>query len=1203
LEVEERRTHSLAFGTFTGGAIGFISYDCIQYFEPKTARLDLHDELDLPESLFMFCDSLIIFDHLRHSIKLVAHVQLSRHALLSQLDHEVNAAYARAEHQILETMALFMDPVIPLPDQPCIPHPSDRGTHCSNVGQQGYHKFVSQLQHHIKDGDIFQAVPSHRLTRSTQLHSFNAYRHLRSSNPSPYMYYLKLNDFEIVGASPEMLAKVEGRKLTTHPIAGTRKRGSTPEHDRELARELLHDEKERAEHVMLVDLGRNDVNRVCMPHTVQVDRLMEIEKYSHVMHLVSAVSGTLREDQSVYNAFRSIFPAGTVSGAPKIKAIQLVRALEKEKRGVYAGAIGHFDYSGDMDMCIAIRTMVFKQGQVYFQAGGGIVFDSHPEEEYQETLSKMRSCVSAVELAEEHHYQLQNNPDMKTRKQKQDLLYQQHCSLKSSRLITSQSAIVPPKDRFGLHRLDALHGPVTVLIDNYDSFVFNLFQYLSQEGAQVVVFRNDEISIAELDQVPIRNIVISPGPGHPKESGISIPILEHFAGKVPILGVCLGEQAMIHCWGGCVSRAETIVHGKTSKVENDQKGIFEGLPAVISVTRYHSLAGDPETIPRCLEITSKTQDGVVMGVRHRTFTVEGVQFHPESVLSEHGFVMLRNFLKLTCGTWEDELEKVTKTASCQVSRIAGQQDILKIICDQRREDINNAMQTLESSLSHLRDLIAAGAAPAIIPVLPRLKAANHRPAIIAEIKRASPSKGMINATANAGAISVEYANGGATMISVLTEPTWFKGSLNDLKQVYHVLAMKYGFRRPCILRKDFIFSEYQVLESRLAGADSILLIVAILSDSELGHLIHLSRSFEMEPLVEVNNEVELQRAIQAGAKLIGVNNRNLHTFQVDLTTTARMIERAPKEIVFCALSGIFGRRDIEPYLEGPRPIDAILVGEALMRAECKDAFIKELWGIQTRSPSQRSLMSQDATTPLIKICGIQNAVQAMEAASAGAHLIGFVLASRSKRKVNIQTLRVAADCVRASSENRSVELPPPPRRTTETSLEWTRRTQTYLMELLAIAKRPLIVGVFVNSTVHEIQQAIHHGKLDIVQLHGEEPEEYSDYFNVPVIKARKIDGDGGNLRSKLEQDPFVLSLLDSPQPGSGVPFDWSLFKELKVDDYSIGIAGGLNVQNVNEAISQCDPFLVDVSSGVEVDGQKCAKRMRAFVNSIKQKLH
>jgi anthranilate synthase component 1 len=273
----------------------------------------------------------------------------------------------------------------------------------SNVGKEGYEGFVAKLKDHIKHGDIIQAVPSQRISRPTELHPLNVYRHLRTVNPSPYMFYIDFEDFQLVGASPEMLVKVENQVVYTHPIAGTRPRGKSEAEDLALEQEVLSDPKERAEHVMLVDLGRNDVNRVCRPETVKVDSLMHIERYSHVMHIVSNVSGTLREDQTAFDAFRSIFPAGTVSGAPKVRAVELISELEGERRGVYAGAVGHFNFSGDLDTCIAIRTMVFKNGVAYLQAGGGIVFDSDPALEYQETLNKLGSNLATIAQAEDYY--------------------------------------------------------------------------------------------------------------------------------------------------------------------------------------------------------------------------------------------------------------------------------------------------------------------------------------------------------------------------------------------------------------------------------------------------------------------------------------------------------------------------------------------------------------------------------------------------------------------------------------------------------------------------------------------------------------------------------------------------------------------------------------------------------------------------------
>lgn len=390
--------------TFTGGAIGYVSYDCIQHFEPKT-RAELSDPLQIPEAVFMLVDTLIIYDHIFQTLKVVSHVFTRRAAGSSNLAFTYQTAVGKARR----LAKLLLSNVTPEPVQPPILLGQDA---VSNVGKEGYEGFVTKLKEHIVAGDIIQAVPSQRLAKPTKLHPFNAYRQLRQVNPSPYMFYVDCGDLQIVGASPETLCKVEKNVVFNHAIAGTIKRGKTPEEDEKLGAMLLASEKDRAEHIMLVDLARNDVNRVCQPKTVKVDHLMQVEKFSHVIHLTSQVSGTLREGLTRFDAFRSIFPAGTVSGAPKIKAIEIISSLEKERRGVYAGAVGRFDFAKDeMDTCIAIRTMTFKDGVAYLQAGGGVVFDSVEEEEYIETINKLGSNVRALEQAESMcfhlHLQLQ----------------------------------------------------------------------------------------------------------------------------------------------------------------------------------------------------------------------------------------------------------------------------------------------------------------------------------------------------------------------------------------------------------------------------------------------------------------------------------------------------------------------------------------------------------------------------------------------------------------------------------------------------------------------------------------------------------------------------------------------------------------------------------------------------------------------------
>lgn len=366
-----------------GGAVGYVGYDCVRYFEPKTAR-PMKDVLKVPESLFMLFDTIVAFDRFFGTLKVITYLHVPED--LSGLA----AAYEKARDKINEIVDVLVSPDTPLPVQLPI-KPNQEYT--SNIGQAGYEKHVTDLKQHIIAGDIIQAVPSQRFSRPTTLHPFNIYRHLRTVNPSPYLFYVNCGDFQIVGASPELLVKNEDGRIITHPIAGTVKRGKTPEEDEKLSEELRNSLKDRAEHVMLVDLARNDVNRVCDPLTTRVDRLMVIEKFSHVQHLVSQVSGVLRKGKTRFDAFRSIFPAGTVSGAPKVKAMELIAELEGEKRGVYAGAVGYFGYGavdaegneveGEMDTCIALRTMVVKDGITYLQAGMSLpysvssVFDHH----------------------------------------------------------------------------------------------------------------------------------------------------------------------------------------------------------------------------------------------------------------------------------------------------------------------------------------------------------------------------------------------------------------------------------------------------------------------------------------------------------------------------------------------------------------------------------------------------------------------------------------------------------------------------------------------------------------------------------------------------------------------------------------------------------------------------------------------------------
>ncbi|PYH84190.1 anthranilate synthase component 1 [Aspergillus uvarum CBS 121591] len=398
----------LTLPPLTGGAIGYVGYDCVRYFEPKTAR-PMKDVLGIPESLFMLFDTIVAFDHFFQVVKVITYIPIPSSKT------ELETEYRKGQEALQRIVATLLRPDHPLPPQGPILQNQE---YTSNIGREGYERHVTRLKEHISKGDIFQTVPSQRLSRPTSLHPFNLFRHLRTVNPSPYLFYIDCEDFQLVGASPELLVKEEKGRIITHPIAGTVKRGRTPEEDEALATELRSSLKDRAEHVMLVDLARNDVNRVCDPTTTQVDRLMVVERFSHVQHLVSQVSGVLRPEKTRFDAFRSIFPAGTVSGAPKVRAMQLIAELEGEKRGVYAGAVGYFGYNiasangaaevpGAMDTCIALRTMMVKDGVAYLQAGGGIVFDSDPYDEYVETLNKLGANIACIKGAEAKYLSLE----------------------------------------------------------------------------------------------------------------------------------------------------------------------------------------------------------------------------------------------------------------------------------------------------------------------------------------------------------------------------------------------------------------------------------------------------------------------------------------------------------------------------------------------------------------------------------------------------------------------------------------------------------------------------------------------------------------------------------------------------------------------------------------------------------------------------
>lgn len=371
---------------FCGGAVGFIGYDMVRFFEdlPDTTV----DDLKMPDCTLIFTDTLLIFDHLRHKIRVVCN---------AQINDDPESAYDRAVAKIDRVIESLRIPT----DVSIQKRKVDPPSVTSNFTQSEFEEAVTKCKEYIAAGDVIQVVLSQRFQTKVTADPFDVYRALRSLNPSPYMYYLAYGDMKLIGSSPEILVTEERGNVSVRPIAGTRPRGETEEQDLALEAELLKDEKERAEHIMLVDLGRNDIGRVCRYGSINVDELMVIEKYSHVMHMVSNVRGRLNLDKDEFDVLRACFPAGTLSGAPKVRAMEIIDELEPTRRGSYGGAIGYFSYSGNMDSCITIRTILIQGNTAYVQAGAGIVADSEPVKEYEETQNKAKALINALSAAEE----------------------------------------------------------------------------------------------------------------------------------------------------------------------------------------------------------------------------------------------------------------------------------------------------------------------------------------------------------------------------------------------------------------------------------------------------------------------------------------------------------------------------------------------------------------------------------------------------------------------------------------------------------------------------------------------------------------------------------------------------------------------------------------------------------------------------------
>lgn len=749
----------------------------------------------------------------------------------------------------------------------------------------------------------------------------------------------------------------------------------------------------------------------------------------------------------------------------------------------------------------------------------------------------------------------------------------------------------------------------------------------------------------------------------------------------------MGLQCLYAAFTGVVDFAGEILHGKTSVIEHDGKGLYAGLGEVVG-TRYHSLAANVSSLPPELVVTSKTASGVVMGIRHTRLAVESVQYHPESVLSVGGREMLRNFLHWTGPTWADNpqagiddaaVKRAESTAEPVMAMTAGATatangtegtksatispsavgTILQRIHLQRLKDIAAAKEKPGSFPSDLQLSLSMHLSPPLISFPRRLTARAHLGVvgIMAEMKRASPSKGDIALQAHAGAQALAYARAGADVISVLTEPKWFKGSLDDMALARRAVD---GLpNRPAILRKDFIVDIYQIDEARLYGADTVLLIVAMLNDELLTKLYAYSLSLGMEPLVEVNNAEEMTRALKLGAKVVGVNNRNLHDFNVDMATTSRLADAARQGgVTLCALSGISKRSDVVGYQQ--EGVGAVLVGEALMRSADKRQFVNELVGLTSATQLTQAVTSSPPTTkPLVKVCGLSTVDAAVTATLAGAEMLGIIFAKGTKRTVDVtqaaemiavvRSLKGGSDSLRSAAQESATGTSQADAASGPSAepQDWFDYTAASLCRATSKHK-PLIFGVFRDQTVDEIISVATTLRLDGVQLHGrtEEVEWAKLLPGVWVTKVfhvgQGVDAIAGHGQSSLRElgrrGYHHFTALDTAgaggaggagDGGSGKTFDHSLLPRLAqgepalerlrpalagsdgvagptafppVHPIPIILAGGLTPENVSAAIRQAQAagvhvLAVDTSSGVETDGKKDAGKIQAFVAS------
>ncbi|HUR62760.1 MAG TPA: chorismate-binding protein [Candidatus Thermoplasmatota archaeon] len=590
-------------GGFTGGWVGYLGFGFANALEPTLPPAPAGD---VPDAALALCLDALVFDAGRRLVRLHC----------ADLD---GASPSAAERMAAILAALRQDDPAsaraPAASGPGAAPVAGAAEWSSSFGQAAFEQSVRGLKALIHDGDLFQANLAVRWRTAGTPDGAALLQALRRANPSPYMALLEFEGFAIVSGSPEQLFAVEGGRIRSRPIAGTRKRGATPAEDEAMERELRTDRKERAEHTMLVDLVRNDVAQVAVPGTVGVPLRMGVERYRHVMHLVSQVEAQVRPGTTFMDWVAALFPGGTVTGAPKVRATQRILEAEPVARGAYTGSAGFLAWDHEAHWSILIRGLQLHGGHVDVHAGAGIVADSDPAREWRESQRKAQALLDAATG---------------------------QATGEGTRVgeAGAGAAWSPPRGT-------RLHPAARVLlVDNYDSFVHNLADYCGVLGARVRVVRNDSDWRAALASFRPTHILLSPGPGWPGQAGCTVEVAREMLGRIPILGVCLGHQALGEAAGGRVHvHPSGPVHGSTDAVHHSGAGLFAGLPSPLEATRYHSLAVD--RLPPEWVVDARLADGTVMAIRHRTHPGFGLQFHPESIATEQGLALLDAFLATT----------------------------------------------------------------------------------------------------------------------------------------------------------------------------------------------------------------------------------------------------------------------------------------------------------------------------------------------------------------------------------------------------------------------------------------------------------------------------------------------------------------------------------------------------------------------------